>query len=127
MRKLLCVLALSLAAPMLAGTAFGLDRHNVVVPQDDKAFTVDKTSIVRLTASGISGSTIEAEVVSGPAKIATVNELFPRKGGEAVLGKVTKEFDLKSRGTGKVKVKVTVTPPQKDSTPKVTTYEYEVK
>ena len=98
----------------------------MVVPQDDKAFSVDKSSIVRLTASGISGSTIEAEVVSGPAKIDRVNELFPRKGGEAVLGKVTKEFDLKSSGTGKVKVKVTVTPPQKDSTPKVTTYEYEV-
>jgi len=122
MRNLLCVLALA-----LAGTAFGVDRQNVVVPQDDKAFSVDKASIVRLTGSGIAGSTIEAEIVSGPAKIATVNDLFPRKGGEPVIGKVTKEFDLKSSGTGKVKVKVTVTPPQKGSTPKVTTYEYEVK
>jgi hypothetical protein len=121
LRKLLRLLVLS-----LAGTASAVDRHNVV-PQDDKAFTVGKSSIVRLTASGISGSTIEAEIVSGPAKIDRVNELFPRKGGEPVTGKVTKEFDLKSTATGKVmvKVKVTVTP-LKDSTPEVTTYEYEV-
>jgi len=127
MRKFLCVLVLSLAVPMLAGTALGVDRFNVVTPQDNKAFTVDKASIVRLTASGDTGSTIEAEILSGPAKIHCVNDVFHRKNGEPVTGKMIKEFDLKSTGTGMVKVKVSVTPPKKDSTPKVTTYEYEVK
>jgi len=44
-----------------------------------------------------------------------------------VTGKMMKEFDLKSTGTGRVKVKVSATPPKTDSTPKVTTSEYEVK
>jgi len=58
-------LVLSLAVPMLAGTALGVDRFNVVTPQDSKAFTVDKSSIVRLSAIGDTGSTIEAEILSG--------------------------------------------------------------
>ena len=126
MKTILCALALSLAALTLPAPAFGADKENVVVPQDTKAFSVDKTSLVRLTGKGIAGSTIEAEVLSGPVKIATVNTVHYRKGGKAPAGNVVKEFVLKSSGAGKVKVKITVTPPQKDSTPKVTTYEYEV-
>ena len=124
MKKLLCVMVLSLALPVLA---FGLDRHNVVVPKDTKAFSVDRTSLVRLSASGDTGTTIEAEVLSGPSKIDSICELFPRKNGEPVTGKVMKEFHFKSSGTGSVKVRVTVTPAQKNATPKVTTYEWEVK
>ena len=127
MRKLLCAVTLSLAIPVLAGTAFGLDRYKVVIPKDNKAFEVEVSSYVRLTGKGISGSSIEAEVVSGPAKIVSVNEVFPRKDGKPQLGNVIKEFNIKASATGTVRVKVTVTPPQKDSSPKVTTYEYEVK
>jgi hypothetical protein len=126
MRKLLFAVALSVAVLALTGTAFAVDRHNIIVPEDDKAFSVEQSSIVRLTGKGIAGSTIEAEVVSGPAKIDSVNEVFPRKDGKPVLGTVKKEFNLKSSGRGTVKVKITVTGPQKGATPKVTTYEYEV-
>jgi hypothetical protein len=88
---------------------------------------VDQKDYVRLSGEGISGSTIEAEILSGPASIASVNDVFPRKNGEPVTGKMFKEFNIKHSGKGMVKVKITVTPPKKDTTAKVTNYEYEVK
>lgn len=44
------------------------DERTVIVPTDNKPFTVEKSYIVRLTGNGIAGSKIEAKV-DGPAKI----------------------------------------------------------
>ncbi len=125
MRKLLCAALLSLVIPVFAGTALALDRYNVVVPRDTKSFSVDQSSYVRLTGTGSAKATIEAEVVSGPARIANINDVFARKNGEPVADEVIKEFVFKHTGKGMVKVKLTVTP--KEGTPKATTYEWEVK
>jgi hypothetical protein len=131
MKKLLCVWGLALAVCVLSGTVQAAAKdaatRNVVVPMDDKAFAVDKDSLVRLHAKGIAGSTIEAKIVSGPASFVATHVIHYRKNGKPVVGNITKEFELKSTDTGTVKVTVTVTSPEKDSTPKVTTYEYEVK
>jgi uncharacterized protein (TIGR03067 family) len=57
----------------------------VVVPRDDKPFTVGEKDVVRLTARGIAGSKIEAAVVAGPARIEGANDVSERANGSPVL------------------------------------------
>lgn len=117
------VLALALAG--VCGVALA-DERTVVVPKDDKPFTVEKGDLVRLTGKGIAGSKIEAKV-EGPAKVEATSAVRELVKGRPVIGNQIKEFDLKPSGTGKVKVTITVTPPQPDTKPTVTTFEFEVK
>jgi hypothetical protein len=112
-------MSLALAGIGVAGT--------VVVPLDTKPFGVEESSIVRLTGRGIAGSKVTAKVVSGPAKIAATNDVSERKNGKPLIGNTIREFDIKPTGKGKVKVEITVKPPQPGASPKVTVYEFEVK
>jgi hypothetical protein len=118
-------LVLALALVGAGGVALAEDR-TVVVPTDDKPFTVEKGDIVRLTGKGIAGSKIEARV-EGPAKVEATSTVRELVNGRPLLGNQTKEFDLKPTGTGTVTVTITVTPPQPDAKPKVTRIEFEVK
>jgi len=116
------VVALVLAG--VCGMALGKER-SVVVPKDNKPFTVEKSEFVRLTGEGIAGSKIEAKV-EGPAKIKTTSRLREVVGGEALIGVYKKQFDLKPTGAGKVTVTITVTPPQPDAKAKVTKFVFTV-
>jgi hypothetical protein len=118
-------LVLALAFVGVCGVALAEDR-TVVVPTDNKPFTVEKGDIVRLTGKGIAGSKIEAKV-EGPAKVETTSTIRELVNGRPILGSHTKQFDLRPADTGKVTVTITVTPPQPDAKPKVTKIEFEVK
>jgi len=107
-----------------AVSARGAERI-VVVPIDDKAFKVSEKDIVRLTGKGIAGAKIEAKV-EGPAKITMENHVLERSRGGPLIGSHIKEFEITPSGKGKVKVTITVIPPQKDAKPVVTAYEFEV-
>jgi hypothetical protein len=123
----LYALTLSLVLAALVGTAVAADRNNIVIPQDNTSFAVDRTSIVRIWGKGEPRSTIEATVVSGPAKIKCVNDVFYRKNGKPVTDKMVKEFDFNQTGTGTVKVRLTVTPPGKDTKADVKEFTWDVK
>jgi hypothetical protein len=116
---------LALTVAGICGVALAEDR-TVVVPRDDKPFTVEKTDLVRLTGKGIAGSKIEAKV-EGPAKIEATTTVRELVNGRPLIGSHIKEFDLKPSGTGKVTVTITVTPPQPDAKPMVTKFEFLVK
>jgi len=101
-------------------------ERSIVVPQDDKPFTVTKTEIVRLTGKGIAGAKITAKV-DGPAKIIYANLISERANGSPLVGPGNKEFEIKPTGKGKVNVTITSTGPQGDAKPVVTKYEFDVK
>jgi hypothetical protein len=117
------LLTLALAACASAALA---DERTVVVPRDDKPFTVEQGDFVRLTARGIAGSRFAAHV-DGPARLATASNVRELVGGRALLGNVVREFELKPTGTGKVTVTVSVTPPQPNTPPRVSKWTFEVK
>jgi hypothetical protein len=108
------------------GGAVLADERTVVIPTDNKPFTVSKDVIVRLTEKGIAGSRIEAKV-DGSAKVESTNVVRQLVGGRPLLGSTVKEFDLRPTGTGKVTVTLTVTPPQPNAPARVTRIEFEVK
>jgi hypothetical protein len=116
-------LVLTLALVVVGGVALADDR-TVIVPTDNKPFTVEKDDIVRLTEKGIAGSKIEAKV-EGPAKVEATSVVRELKNGRPLIGNTVKEFDLKPTGTGKVTVTITVTPP--NASPRVTKIEFDVK
>jgi hypothetical protein len=118
-------LCLAVALFGVCGVAVAAER-TVIVPTDDKPFTVEKDDVVRLTGKGIAGAKIEAKV-TGPAKVETTSLVRELAGGRPVIGNQVKEFDLKPTGKGKVTVTITVTPPQPDAKPTETKYEFEVK
>jgi hypothetical protein len=131
MRRLLC----GLAGLALAAGAAGADEgkkdgrpatRSVVVPQDNTPFEVHQGDTVRLTGEGIAGSQIEAKV-EGPARVVAVNTVSGRSKGRPLLGVVTKEFEVRPTGTGKVAVTISNQPPQPDTKPRLTTFEFEVK
>jgi hypothetical protein len=111
------VATLALGALVFAGT--------VVVPKDTKAFDVQQSETVRLSSSGIAGSSIKA-TVSGPAKIEHENTIREVTNGRVLIGNTTTEFDLKPTGKGKVTVKITVASPTGGG-PRTTEYEFTVK
>lgn len=117
------VLALVLAG--VCGVAFADDR-TVVIPTDNKPFTVEQSAIVRLTGKGIAGSKIEANV-NGPAKVVATSDVRKLANGQPIIGNSIKEFDLQPTDKGKVTVTLTVTSPQQGATPVVTKYEFQVK
>ncbi|MBM4071911.1 MAG: class I SAM-dependent methyltransferase [Planctomycetes bacterium] len=98
----------------------------VIIPKDVVRFTVEKSDLVRLAGRGIVGSKVEAKV-EGPARITAIRILRELKNGRPLIGSHAKEFELAPTGTGKVRVTLTVTPPQPDAKPLVTTYQFEVK
>ena len=102
------------------------DERTVIVPKDDKPFTVSKDDLVRLTGKGIAGSKIETKV-EGPAKVEATSNIRELFNGRPIIGNSVKEFDLKPTDTGKVTVTITVTPPQPDAKAKVTKIEFDVK
>ena len=53
-------LILTMALVVVGGTVLADDR-TVIVPKDDKPFTVVKTDLIRLTGRGIAGSKMEVE------------------------------------------------------------------
>lgn len=118
-------LILTLALAVIGGVALADDR-TVIVPTDNKPFTVEKGDLVRLTEKGIAGSKFEAKV-EGPAKVEATSVVRQLVGGHPIIGNTVKEFDLKPTGAGKVTVTITVTPPQPDAKAKVTKIEFEVK
>jgi hypothetical protein len=97
----------------------------IVMPMDSTPFKVTEKEVVRLVESGIAGSRIEAKV-EGPAKVSMTATIRQLRNGRPMIGNTTHEFDIKPTGKGRVKVIVTVTPPQPDAKPKVVTYEFEV-
>jgi hypothetical protein len=118
------ILALVLAG--VAATAQA-DERTVVIPVDaTKPFTVEKTDIVRIPASTIAGGTIEVEV-TGSAKIDTESVVRQKAGDSFVIGTLSKEYDLKPTGKGKVKVVVKTAGPGQAKNPTKTEYEFEVK
>jgi len=102
------------------------DERTVVLPRDNRPFTVEQSDIVRLVAMGISGSKIEAKVEGG-AKVETTSIIKELRNGKPLLGNQVKVFDLKSTGAGKVTATITVNPPQPGARAEVTKYEFQVK
>ncbi|OAI45024.1 hypothetical protein AYO44_13250 [Planctomycetaceae bacterium SCGC AG-212-F19] len=107
------------------GAASVARADSIVVPQDNTPFKAAEKDTVRVSGKGIAGAKIEAKV-EGPAKIAAENEIHSRVKGKPLIGNNVKEFDLKATGKGKVKVTITVSPPQPGAKPIVTEYEYDV-
>jgi hypothetical protein len=118
-------LGVFLAVPGFFGVGRA-DERTVIVPRDDKPFTVAKSDIVRLTARGISGSRINVSG-DGPAKVDATSNVHELINGHALIGNQTKEYDLQATGTGKVTVTITVTPPQPKATQRVTKYHFELR
>ena len=108
----------------IIGSVALADERTVIVPTDNKPFTVEKDDLVRLTEKGIAGSKIEAKG-DGPANVETASVVRRLVGGRHTIGNTVKEFDLKPTGTGKVTVTITVTPP--NAGPRVTKIEFDVK
>lgn len=113
-------------ALLVAGSLTLAADRTVIVPNDTKPFTVEKTDIVRLTGKGIAGAKIEAKV-EGPAKVVNENSVFQRVGGKNLIGSQIKEFEIQPTDTGKITVTITVTPPQPDAKATKTTYHFEAK
>jgi hypothetical protein len=107
----------------VAGALHAADDATVVVPVGDKPCQVTTKEVVRITAKGIAGSTIDVKV-DGPAKDTKAN-VVNRAGDMNEIGSTVEEHDIKPTGKGTIKVKVTVKPPNGDAT--VKEYEIEVK
>jgi hypothetical protein len=89
-------------------------EQTIVVPTGSKPFTVKQDVIVRFTASGIAGSQISANL-EGPAKLEAENKIVDLIDGRPNPGMIVREFEVKPSGKGKVKLDVTITPPQPGS------------
>ncbi|PQO43279.1 hypothetical protein [Blastopirellula marina] len=98
----------------------------VVIPTDDKPFSVEQSNYVRLVGEGISGARIKMEI-KGPAEVDMISFIKRVKGGNTLLGAQVKQYDLKLTGKGKVTATITVVFPDSTSEPKVKKYEFEVK
>ncbi len=117
---------LFLTVTVLTGiVASARGAEKVVVPKDTTPFKVSKDVLVRLTGHINSGGTIEAKV-EGPAKIVDEDEIVQVADGHILIGALLKEYEFKPTGAGTVKVTITATPPQPDSKPVVTTYQFTV-
>lgn len=122
MRKML----LALIASGVATVALAGDRTVVVPLGGDKATTVQTTEYIRIPASTNAGGTIKVES-KGPVKLAAETVVLERTGNSNVVGKLSKEYDYKPTGKGKVTIVVSTTLPGQEASPTKTTYEIEVK
>jgi hypothetical protein len=86
-------------------------ERTIIVPRGTKPFTVKQDAIVRFTVSGSAGSQISASL-DGPAKIEAENKIVELTDSRPGVGTTTMEFEVKPSGKGKVKLDVTITPPQ---------------
>ncbi|UUO07710.1 hypothetical protein M4951_05220 [Blastopirellula sp. J2-11] len=113
---------------LLSGVAVAQNSKEryVVVPADDKPFSVSETDYVRLTGEGISGSRIKIEV-KGPAEVDMIYFVKKVSGDNPLLGMQIKQYDLKPTGKGKVTATITAVFPNNQSEPKTTKFEFEVK
>jgi len=133
MRKLLFAMVLAVTA--LGVTVVAADEkkpekkthHNtVVVPEDNKPFTVTQKDVVRITASVPSGGTIK-QMHTGHVHLVAENTITTVKNGSVLIGSFVKEFDYRPTGTGKVKVTITTRVPTGGVSPIEKVYEFEVK
>jgi hypothetical protein len=85
---------------------------------------VEQTDVVRLSAQGIAGATIKAEV-QGPAAVVEY-DVVELVNGRPLLGNHRKDFIVRPSGAGKVTVTITVQNPTGGG-PKETKYELQVK
>ena len=102
-----------------------VDVRDVVVPMDDKPFTVERNDIVRLTGQGIAGSVITPDV-KGPAKVIRASNIRAVIDGETPIGGMDREFEILPTGKGEVTVTITVKFPT-GGAPKVETYRFTVR
>ena len=102
------------------------EERTVILPRDNRPFTVTQSDIVRLIGMGISGSKIEAKV-EGAAKIETTSNIKELRNGKPLIGNQVKIFDLKPTGPGKVTATITITRPQPGAPSEETKYEFQVK
>ncbi len=97
----------------------------IIIPLDTTPFKMHEKEVVRLMGQGISGSKIEAKI-QGPAKIEMEGAVRHMKNGHPLIGSMSTEFLIKPTGKGKVKVEIIVKPPQPNTPPHITKYEFEV-
>ena len=71
----------------------------VVVPQDANPFKAERQQLIRLTAEGIAGSKIVADV-DGPAKVVAENSVLTAKNGRVLIGVEKVEFVIRPTGCG---------------------------
>lgn len=121
MKALFVALTLVVACSLVSA-----DERTVVVPKDEKAFSVSKDDLVRLTGKGIAGSKIEIKV-EGPAKVDSTSSIRELVNGRPIIGNSVMEFDIRPTDKGKVTATITVTPPQPGAQAKITKIEFEVK
>jgi hypothetical protein len=101
-----------------------VDVRDVVVPKDNKPFTVEENDIVRLVGRGIAGSTITPDV-TGPAKVIRAYHIRQLVDGRSPIGGQEREFEILPTGKGEVTVTITVKYPT-GSPPKVEKYRFTV-
>lgn len=128
---IVCLFSLALNAASVLPVGFAQDEaakaddvHTVIVPANDKPFTVAQDDLVRLTGRGIAGSTITAEV-KGPATLARTSNIRDVVGGRTPIGGMVREFEIQPTGKGKVTVTITVKFPT-GGEPKVERYQFDV-
>jgi hypothetical protein len=135
MKRLWVVFALVVPVLLLVAATVGQEaekgkgrrvvRRTVAVPQDTTPFKIESNCVVRLTGEGIAGSKIVAGV-EGPARVVAENAVIAIAKGRVLTGPGNREFEIGPTGQGHVKVTITVTPPQPDAQPRVTSHEFEV-
>jgi hypothetical protein len=103
-----------------------VDERIVIIPNDDRPFTVQQSEMVRRSDRGIASSIIEAKV-HGPTKFETLGTLKEQVNGRPLIGLSAKEFDLRPTSSGGVTVTLTVSPLQVNAEPKVRKREFDVK
>jgi guanyl-specific ribonuclease Sa len=69
-------------------------ERSVVVPEDNTPFKVEERDTVRLTGKGIAGAKFQIKV-DGPARLAAINQIFPRRDGHPLIGLGNKEFEIR--------------------------------
>lgn len=104
----------------------GMARADVVVPEDTTPIKVSQGDKVRLTATGISGGSATAKVVAGQATVDKGTTVTRRVNGQMPIGALLKEFVVTPSVKGKVRVEVSVKPPQPNAPAQTTTYEFDV-
>jgi len=97
------------------------EEQSIVIPQDNKPFTIEMKDIVRIRATGIAGSQIDFKV-EGNAKVARINNVIQKAGSKALLGSTIRELEVVPTRTGSTKVIVTVKSP---NSPKAEHVEYQ--
>jgi hypothetical protein len=113
-----------LVAAVMVMCAMTASAADVVEVEGSKPAKVKKSVLVRIKASGIAGAEIKA-TVTGAGKLDHTNNIRQIKNGQPVIGSTIKEFMIKPKEKGTIKVKVSVKNPTADK-PEEKEYEIEV-